>query len=88
MRHCTRGLAREVGPLGIRVNGIAPGVVSGRLHDACTPPERRPTMVGMTPPRREGTPLDVAGAALFLGSAHAAFLFGETIEANGGCGLR
>src|SRR5271166_6223828 len=61
----TRALAKEVGPLGIRVNGIAPGLIATRFHDTFTPPDARKATVERTPLRREGTPDDVAGAALF-----------------------
>jgi 3-oxoacyl-[acyl-carrier protein] reductase len=83
----TRGLAKEVGPLGIRVNGIAPGLIATRFHDKFNTPEGRTGVVAMTPLRREGTSEDVAGAAMFLASDQAAFLAGETIEVNGGAGL-
>jgi 3-oxoacyl-[acyl-carrier protein] reductase len=83
----TRALAKEVGPLGIRVNGIAPGLIGTRFHDTFTPPEARRATVERTPLRREGTPDDVAGAALFLVSPGACFVTGETIEVNGGLGL-
>jgi 3-oxoacyl-[acyl-carrier protein] reductase len=83
----TRGLAKEVGPLGIRVNGIAPGLIATRFHDNFNTPEGRSNVVAATPLRREGTAEDVAGAALFLASDQAAFLAGETIEVNGGAGL-
>jgi 3-oxoacyl-[acyl-carrier protein] reductase len=83
----TRGLAKEVGALGIRVNGIAPGLIATRFHDKFNTPEGRAAAVGMTPLRREGTAEDVAGAAVFLASDDASFLAGETIEVNGGLGL-
>jgi 3-oxoacyl-[acyl-carrier protein] reductase len=83
----TRALAKEVGPLGIRVNGIAPGLIGTRFHDTFTPADARRATVERTPLRREGTPEDVAGAALFLASPAASFLTGETIEVNGGLGL-
>jgi 3-oxoacyl-[acyl-carrier protein] reductase len=83
----TRGLAKEVGPLGIRVNGIAPGLIATRFHDNFNTPEGRSAAVAMTPLRREGTAEDVAGAAVFLASDRASFLAGETIEVNGGLGL-
>jgi len=83
----TRALAKEVGPLGIRVNGIAPGLIATRFHDTFTPADARKGTVERTPLRREGTPKDVAGAAVFLASDAASFLSGETIEVNGGLGL-
>jgi 3-oxoacyl-[acyl-carrier protein] reductase len=83
----TRAVAKEVGPLGIRVNGIAPGLIATRFHDTFTPADARKATVERTPLRREGTPKDVAGAALFLASEQSSFLTGETIEVNGGLGL-
>jgi 3-oxoacyl-[acyl-carrier protein] reductase len=80
----TKALAREVGPLGIRVNGVAPGLIATRFHDVFTPPETRRAVVERTPLRREGTPADVAGAVVFLASSQASFLAGEIIEVNGG----
>jgi 3-oxoacyl-[acyl-carrier protein] reductase len=83
----TKGLAREVGPEGIRVNGVAPGLIATRFHDMHTPAESRKASVSQTPLQREGTPADVAGAVLYLASERASFLAGETIEVNGGLGL-
>lgn len=83
----TKGLAREVGPQGIRVNGVAPGLIATRFHDLHSTPQSRRSSVEQTPLRREGTPADVAGAVLYLASDQASFLAGETIEVNGGLGL-
>src|SRR5581483_10997533 len=83
----TRALAKEVGPLGIRVNGIAPGLIATRFHDTFNTPEGRRSTVEATPLRREGTSEDVAGSAVFLASDESSFLAGETIEVNGGYGL-
>jgi 3-oxoacyl-[acyl-carrier protein] reductase len=83
----TKALAKELGPVGIRVNGIAPGLIATQFHDRFSTSEMRQATVARTPLRREGQPEDVAGVALFLASPHAAFLSGETIEVNGGQGL-
>jgi len=83
----TRSLAKEVGPLGIRVNGIAPGLIATRFHDHFNTPEGRQAAVNRTPLGREGFPEDVAGAALFLASPWSTFITGETIEVNGGQGV-
>jgi 3-oxoacyl-[acyl-carrier protein] reductase len=82
-----RALAKEVGPLGIRVNGLAPGLIATRFHDTFSTTEGRKATVEKTPLRREGTPKDCAGAALFLASDDSSFLTGEIIEVNGGLGL-
>jgi len=83
----TKALAKEAGPLGIRVNGVAPGLIATQFHDRFSTPEGRLATVGRTPLGREGTPADVASVVLFLASEEAAFLTGETIEVNGGQGL-
>lgn len=83
----TRSLAKEVGPQGIRVNGIAPGLIATRFHDQFNTPEGRQAAVNRTPLGREGLPEDVAGAALFLASPWSTFIAGETIEVNGGQGV-
>ncbi|MCS0657769.1 SDR family NAD(P)-dependent oxidoreductase [Massilia terrae] len=83
----TRALAKEVGPLGIRVNGVAPGLIATRFHDTFNTPANRQAIAERTPARREGQPEDVADVVVFLASARAAFLAGEIIQVNGGLGL-
>lgn len=83
----TRALAKELGPQGVRVNSVAPGLIGTQFHDEFSTAEGRLATVGRTPLAREGTPDDVASAVLFLASARASFLTGEIIEVNGGQGL-
>jgi 3-oxoacyl-[acyl-carrier protein] reductase len=83
----TRSLAKELGPQGVRVNSVAPGLIGTQFHDRFSTAEGRLATVGRTPLGREGTPEDVASAVLFLASARASFLTGEVIEVNGGQGL-
>jgi 3-oxoacyl-[acyl-carrier protein] reductase len=83
----TRGLAREVGPLGIRVNGVAPGLIATRFHDVFNTPEGRAGAVATTPLRREGTPEDVAEAVVYLASDRSSYLAGELLQINGGAGV-
>jgi 3-oxoacyl-[acyl-carrier protein] reductase len=83
----TRALAKEVGPLGIRVNGVAPGLIATRFHDTFNTPANRQAIAERTPARREGQPEDVADVVVFLASSRAAFLAGEIIQVNGGLGL-
>lgn len=83
----TRALAKEVGPLGIRVNGVAPGLIATRFHDTFNTPANRQAIAERTPARREGRPDDVANVVVFLASERAAFLAGEIIQVNGGLAL-
>ena len=80
----TKGLAKEVATQGITVNCVAPGITSTAFHDTFSTPESRRNMVSNTPLGREGLPLDVANAILFLASDMAAWITGETININGG----
>lgn len=83
----TRALAKEVGPIGIRVNGVSPGLIATRFHDTFNTPANRLAIAERTPARREGQPEDVANVVVFLASERAAFLAGEIIQVNGGLGL-
>jgi 3-oxoacyl-[acyl-carrier protein] reductase len=83
----TKALAKELGPAGVRVNSVAPGLIGTQFHDRFSTAEGRLTTVGRTPLAREGTPDDVASAVLFLASQRASFLTGEVIEVNGGQGV-
>lgn len=80
----TKGLAKELAPYHIRVNGINPGVISTPFHDRFTPDHLRQKFLGSIPLGREGTPDECAGAVLFLASDAASYLTGEVIEINGG----
>lgn len=83
----TRALAKELGPAGVRVNSVAPGLIGTQFHDRFSTPEGRLATVGRTPLGREGTPEDVAASVVFLASSAASFLTGEVIEVNGGQGV-
>lgn len=83
----TRSLAKEVSPLGIRVNGVAPGLIATRFHDVFNTPEGRKGIVERTPLRREGQAEDVADLVLYLASPRASFLTGEIVQINGGLGM-
>ena len=77
----TKALAKELGPSGIRVNCVAPGVI---LTDMCAhvDPEILEEMAEETPVGRNGTPEDVAKAMEYL--ANAEFVTGQVIPVNGG----
>ena len=77
----TKALAKELGPSGIRVNCVAPGVI---LTDMCADvePEILAEMAAETPVQRNGTPEDVAKAMEYLASAE--FVTGEVLSVSGG----
>ena len=77
----TKALAQELGPSGIRVNCIAPGVIE---TDMCAnvEPEIMEALKTETPVGRTGTPADVAKAMLYL--ADADFVTGQVLPVNGG----
>jgi len=81
----TYSLAQELGPDGITVNAIAPGMILGTefFGDRMTD-ERRDRAVAQTPMGRTGTPEDVAAAARYLASDEASFVTGEVLHVNGG----
>lgn len=73
---------------GIRVNGIAPGLVPTKLTTVTTAdPARAERAVKGIPAGRMGTPQDMAGAALFLASPLASYVMGQTIRVDGGLTL-
>jgi 3-oxoacyl-[acyl-carrier protein] reductase len=79
----TKSAARELGPSGIRVNAIAPGTIhtdrTGNID-----PEVWATKIANVSMRREGTPEEVAKAALFLASDMASYISAVTLEVAGG----
>ena len=83
--HMTRALAVEWGPAGVRVNGVAPGFI---LTDLTRKLWSEPTMQAWgranTPLERLGQPEDMVGASLFLASAAASFMTGQTLYVDGG----
>jgi 3-oxoacyl-[acyl-carrier protein] reductase len=80
----TQDLALQVGPLGIRVNCIAPGTVLTERNQERIPAERQRAMNDAVPLRRLGTPADIAEAALYLASADAAWVTGVVLDVSGG----
>lgn len=73
---------------GIRVNGIAPGLVPTKLTKVTTDNEQRTAgAIARIPAGRMGTPADMAGAALFLASPLADYVVGQTIRVDGGMTL-
>ena len=79
----TRALAKEVGPSGITVNCVAPGVIDTAMNGALSP-ETRAALAEETPLERLGTPEDVAQAIWFLASPAGDFFTGQVLAPNGG----
>lgn len=80
----TRGLAKELGPKGIRVNCVSPGMINTTFHNTFTKPEVRTNVAAGTPLRREGRAEEVGSLAVFLASDASSFINGESVEINGG----
>lgn len=80
----TRDLAAQVGPYGIRVNGIAPETILTERNEQLIPDAQKQALRDLHPIKRLGTPQDVAHAALFLASDDAAWITGIVLDVAGG----
>ena len=76
-------MAAELGPTGIRVNCVAPGVVKTDMLDAL-PAGALPMLEQETPVGRLGTPEDIAQAVCFLADEKASFITGQVLLSDGG----
>jgi 3-oxoacyl-[acyl-carrier protein] reductase len=83
----TQAAAQQVGPFGVRVNGIAPETILTEENDRQIPQSIRATMIDAHPVRRLGMPEDVARAALFLASDEASWISGVIVDVAGGAVL-
>ena len=79
----TKALARELGPSGIRVNCVAPGVIETKMN-AVHSAETMKELAEETPLCRIGKPEEVAAAVYFLASEEASFITGQTLCVDGG----
>ena len=79
----TKALAQEVGPSGIRVNCVAPGVIDTEMNSHLTEEDLR-ELAESTPLMRLGTPDEVARSVYFLASEEASFITGQVLCPNGG----
>ncbi len=82
----TKSLAREVAPRGITANCIAPGFIQTAMTDALNEKQTE-EIAKMIPAQRFGTPDEVAAGAVYLASAEAAYLTGQTLHINGGMAM-
>jgi 3-oxoacyl-[acyl-carrier protein] reductase len=84
----SRQLAAELGSLGIRVNCVAPGLVSPTESSRTTREAVKDQIIARTPLGRVATPEDVAGPVLFLASDWSRFMTGQTLVVDGGLVMR
>ncbi len=80
----TRAMAKELGPKGIRVNAVCPGLIGTKFHDDFTKDEVRVAVAGKTPVRREGRADEVADLVVYLASEKSSFVTGANFDINGG----
>jgi 3-oxoacyl-[acyl-carrier protein] reductase/7-alpha-hydroxysteroid dehydrogenase len=78
----TLSLARELGPMGIRVNAVAPGITNTDMMKA-VPKEVIEPLIAQVPLRRIGEPEDVANAFVFLASDMASYITGVVLNVDG-----
>lgn len=80
----TRAMAKELGPQGIRVNALAPGMINTSFHDRFTKPAARENLHNSAPLRREGEASEIADLVCFLASDESSYITGTAIDINGG----
>lgn len=79
-----RGLARELGPSGIRVNAVSPGMVDTGMTDPFMSRQDRETAARAIPLQRIARAEEIASVCVFLASDYASYVTGATIDVNGG----
>lgn len=83
----TRGMAKELGPQGIRVNALCPGMIATTFHDTFTPDAARENVANATPLKRQGKAEEIGDAVAYLASDEASFITGANVDINGGLGF-
>lgn len=82
--HLTRNMAFDLGPLGVRVNAIAPGAIRTAALSKVLTPEIERTMLSHTPLGRLGEAADIAAAALYLVAPASSWVSGQVLTVSGG----
>jgi 3-oxoacyl-[acyl-carrier protein] reductase len=82
----TKSLAQEVASRGITVNAVAPGLITSAITDKLTEDQKQRFLTGI-PVGRIGEGADVAAAVVYLASAEAAYVTGQTLHVNGGMAM-
>ena len=80
----TMAMAKELGPKGIRVNALCPGMIATKFHDDFTKDEIRVKVASATPLRREGSAAEVADLVAYLAGDESSFMTGNNVDINGG----
>lgn len=80
----TKGIARELAPVNVRVNAIAPGSIDTPMTTVGRDPESYAQSLRKIPLRRRGNPEELVGAAVLLLSDESSFMTGATLDVNGG----
>lgn len=80
----TRSMAKELGPDGIRVNALCPGMIDTTFHDTFTPDAARRGVEASVPLRRQGHPDECADTVVYLASDASSYITGVNIDINGG----
>ena len=80
----TRAMAKELGPSGIRVNSLCPGMISTAFHDTFTKDAVRDFVANATNLKREGSAAEVAETVAYLASSESSYLTGVNLDINGG----
>jgi glucose 1-dehydrogenase len=84
MNTFTKGLSDEVAPSGLRVMGVAPGIIDTAIHGKGGDPDRAQRLASSVPMRRMGSAEEVAKGVLWLMSQEASYMTGSTINITGG----
>ena len=82
----TRQLGHELGQFGITVNSVAPGFIVSAMTDVLAA-EQKERLLGAIPIGRMGEAAEIASATVYLASAEAAYVTGQTLHVNGGMAM-